>query len=199
MAAQSPSPVPATSPASRTHFRIILQTESQSSEVPQLLVPEVWYQSLHYRVSTRGAVLTCFVKLATPTVPPAVRGHLYSSVQSYSQPALHRILLPLWDMENRIKEQQLDLFSDRTSTHEFDSNQLRLWFSSLAYVLLQLRQHCLTPDGTGYGSGGTIRTQLLKLGPNRMSARVHIAISSACPPVVVRARTPTVNGLCHSS
>ncbi len=46
--------------------------------------------------------------------------------------------------ENRIKEHQLDLFSDRTSTHEFESNQLRLWFSSFAYVLLQsLRQHCL--------------------------------------------------------
>ncbi len=47
-------------------------------------------------------------------------------------------------MENRIKEQQLDLFADRTSTQTFDSNQLRLWLSSMAYVLLQaFRQNCL--------------------------------------------------------
>ncbi len=39
-------------------------------------------------------------------------------------------------MENRIKEQQLDLFADRTSTQTFQSNQLRLWFSSMAYVIL---------------------------------------------------------------
>ena len=36
------------------------------------------------------------------------------------------------DMENRIKEQQLDLFADRTSTSLFDANQVRLWFSSIA-------------------------------------------------------------------
>jgi len=46
-------------------------------------------------------------------------------------------------MENRIKEHQLDLFSDRTSTHEFESNQLRLWFSSFAYVLMQALRHLL--------------------------------------------------------
>lgn len=47
-------------------------------------------------------------------------------------------------MENRFKEQQLELFSDRTSTHTFAGNQLRLWFSSVAYVLMNaLRQKCL--------------------------------------------------------
>jgi len=40
------------------------------------------------------------------------------------------------DMENRIKEQQLDMFADRTSTHTMRANQLRLWFSAAAYVLL---------------------------------------------------------------
>ena len=42
------------------------------------------------------------------------------------------------EMENRIKEQQLYLFADRTSTHSMRSNQLRLWFSSVAYTLLQV-------------------------------------------------------------
>ena len=45
------------------------------------------------------------------------------------------------DMENRIKEQQLDLFAGRTSTHTMRANQLRLYFSSSAYVLMHsLRQ-----------------------------------------------------------
>ena len=43
------------------------------------------------------------------------------------------------DMENRIKEQQLALFVDRTSTHELHANQLRLYFSSFACVLMQIR------------------------------------------------------------
>ena len=41
------------------------------------------------------------------------------------------------DMENRIKEQQLDLFADRTSCHRFLANQFRLFLSSAAYVLVQ--------------------------------------------------------------
>ena len=50
-------------------------------------------------------------------------------------------------MENRIKEQQLELFADRTSTQTFESNQLRLWLSSIAYVLLlAFRQHCLADN-----------------------------------------------------
>jgi len=50
---------------------------------------------------------------------------------------VRRTLLRRGDMENRIKE-QLMLFSDRTSTHYLRSNQLRLYFSSIAYVLLQM-------------------------------------------------------------
>ena len=56
--------------------------------------------------------------LATKKVPP---GQLYT--QKYCQRG---------EMENRFKEQQLELFSDRTSTHTFAGNQLRLWFSSLS-------------------------------------------------------------------
>ncbi len=47
-------------------------------------------------------------------------------------------------MENSLKEQKLDLNSYRTSTHTFAGNQLRLWFSSIAYVLMNaLREQCL--------------------------------------------------------
>jgi Transposase DDE domain group 1 len=76
-------------------------------------------------------------------------------------------------MENRIKEHQLDLFSDRTSTHEFESNQLRLWFSSFAYVLIQaLREQTLGDTELAVAQCGTIRLKLLKISAQiRVSAR----------------------------
>ena len=68
------------------------------------------------------------------------------------------------DMENRIKE-QLMLFSDRTSTHYLRSNQLRLYFSSLAYVLLQmLRRLGLAGTELAQAQCATIRLRLLKIG-----------------------------------
>src|SRR3989442_15682752 len=67
--------------------------------------------------------------------------------------------------ENRIKEQQLDLFADRTSTGKMWSNQLRLYFSSMAYVLLQtLRRSGLAGTELEKAQCGTIRLKLLKIG-----------------------------------
>ena len=69
------------------------------------------------------------------------------------------------DMENRVKEQQLDLFADRLSTHFMWSNQVRLWFSSVAYTLLQhLRRFGL--EGTAFEAAqcDTIRLKLFKIG-----------------------------------
>lgn len=69
------------------------------------------------------------------------------------------------DMENRIKEQQLDLFADRTSAARMRSNQLRLYFSSFAYVLLQyLRRVGLAGTQLARAQCGTIRLKLLKIG-----------------------------------
>ena len=68
------------------------------------------------------------------------------------------------EMENRLKEQQLDLFADRTSTHHLRSNQLHLYFTSFAYVLLQaLRRIGLTGTTMAKAQAGTIRLKLLKL------------------------------------
>jgi hypothetical protein len=69
------------------------------------------------------------------------------------------------EMENRIKEQQLDLFADRTSAATMRSNQLRLYFSSFAYVLLQcLRRVGLRGTELARAQCGTIRLKLLKIG-----------------------------------
>lgn len=69
------------------------------------------------------------------------------------------------EMENRIKEQQRYLFADRTSCRTMRANQLRLWLSSAAYVLLQaLRQHGLKDTPLAAARCDTVRLKLLKIG-----------------------------------
>jgi Transposase DDE domain group 1 len=69
------------------------------------------------------------------------------------------------EMENRIKEQQLDLFADRTSAATMRANQLRLWFASFAYVLLEaLRRIGLRHTQFATATCGTIRLKLLEIG-----------------------------------
>jgi hypothetical protein len=88
------------------------------------------------------------------------------------------------EMENRIKEQQLDLFADRTSTHEMRSNQLRLWFSSAAYSLVNaLRYLGLRGTPMERAQCGTIRTKILKIGAQvKVSVRrVLVSFSSGWP------------------
>ena len=88
------------------------------------------------------------------------------------------------DMENRIKEQQLALFADRTSTHQLRSNQLRLYFSSFAYVLMQtLRRLGLQGTTLARAQCNTMRLKLFKIGAHiRLSVRrVLIAFSESYP------------------
>jgi Transposase DDE domain group 1 len=88
------------------------------------------------------------------------------------------------EMENRIKECQLDLFADRTSAATMRANQLRLWFASMAYVLLcAVRRIGLAHTQFADATCGTIRLKLLKIGALvRISVRrVKIAMASACP------------------
>lgn len=88
------------------------------------------------------------------------------------------------EMENRIKEQQLHLFADRTSTHAMRSNQLRLLFSTMAYVLhVTLREFGLRDTPMAKAQAGTIRTKLLKIGGRiRVSVRrVWISFSESYP------------------
>ncbi len=88
------------------------------------------------------------------------------------------------EMENRIKECQLDLFADRTSAHTMRANQLRLWFASMAYLLLcALRRIGLVNTRFAKASCGRIRNKLLKIAARvRISARrIKLAMPSAFP------------------
>jgi Transposase DDE domain group 1 len=88
------------------------------------------------------------------------------------------------EMENRIKECQLDLFADRTSAASLRANQLRLWFAAMAYVLMvALRRLGLKAGALANATCGTIRLKLLKIGALvRVSVRrVKIAMASGHP------------------
>lgn len=80
------------------------------------------------------------------------------------------------ELENRIKEQQLYLFADRTSCQTMRANQLRLWLSSVAYTLLQaLRQFGLKETPLAQARCDTIRLKLLKIG-----ALVRVSVRRVC-------------------
>jgi hypothetical protein len=88
------------------------------------------------------------------------------------------------DMENRIKEQQLGLFADRTSTASMRSNQLRLYFSSFAYILIQtLRRLGLEGTELAQAQCDTIRLKLFKIGAQiRVTVRkVWVSFSESYP------------------
>ena len=88
------------------------------------------------------------------------------------------------EMENRIKEQQLDLFADRTSAQMMAANQLRLWLSSVAYVVMnEIRRVGLEGTKLAQAQCGTIREKVLKIGARvRVSVRrVAVSLSSAYP------------------
>jgi hypothetical protein len=88
------------------------------------------------------------------------------------------------DMENRIKESQGDLFADRTSSATIRANQLRLWFASMAYVLLcAVRRIGLKRTQFARASCGSIRLALLKIGATVTVSvrRIKFAMASGCP------------------
>ena len=88
------------------------------------------------------------------------------------------------DMENRIKQQQLDLFSGRTSCHRWWANQFRLLLSSMAYVLLDaIRRLGLHGTELARAYAGTIRLKLLKIGAVilRNTRRIRFLLSSHHP------------------
>jgi hypothetical protein len=88
------------------------------------------------------------------------------------------------EMENRIKEQQLSLFADRTSAATIRANQVRLWFSSFAYILMQaLRRLALKGTEMEKAQCQTIRLRLLKIGAQvKITVRkIWVSLAEGCP------------------
>ena len=101
-----------------------------------------------------------------------------------SQALYEQRYCPRGDMENRIKEQQLDLYADRASSHLFRGNQLRVWFSAVAYVLMNgLRRVALRQTRLAHATCQSLRLKLLKIGARVLTSarRLVVHLASACP------------------
>jgi len=136
-------------------------------QASELIDSSIWYRSLDYQTlnswsrnrrvvsKIESSAKGCNIRFVVTSLPTnkVTPSEIYKNKYC-----------PRGEMENRFKEQQLELFSDRTSTHTFEGNQLRLWFSSFAYVLMNaLRTQCLTSTELQHAQVGTVRLKLLKL------------------------------------
>ena len=91
---------------------------------------------------------------------------------------------PRGDMENRIKDCQLDLFANRMSAHAYKANQLRLLLAAFAYVLIDaIRRVALKKTTLAKAVPNTIRLKLLKLGARVINSvrRIKLSMPDACP------------------
>ena len=158
------------------------EARAKDSGKPERLFKELRYQTLTSWSRERRVVAKA-EHLPKGKNPRFIVTSLTSEAVE-AQELYEKIYCARGDMENRIKECQLDLFADRTSAANLSANQLRLWFASLAYVLMTaLRRMALAGTELAQATAGTIRLKLLKLGALvRVSVRrVKIAIASACP------------------
>jgi hypothetical protein len=155
------------------------------------------------RKRTRKSVMVGDIDLATlegRANPRFVVTSLLSD-QHQARALYEKLYCARGEMENRIKECQLDLFADRTSTHTMRANQLRLWLSSMAYVLISaLRRIALATTRFADATCGTIRLKLLKIGAQvRISVRrIKFSMASAFPYTdVFRTACAALDGAAH--
>jgi hypothetical protein len=107
-----------------------------------------------------------------------------TNLEGEAQALYAKVYCARGEMENRIKEQQLGLFSDRTSAHGWWANQFRVLLSAAAYVLMEtIRRVALAGTDLARAQVGTIRLKLLKIGTViiRNTRRIRLLFSSAYP------------------
>jgi hypothetical protein len=133
--------------------------------------PQRVFGSFSYRAGTWDRPRRVIVK-AEHTAKGTNPRFVVVNVPGDPQELYEEVYCQRGDMENRIKEQQLDLFADRTSCHRLLANQFRLLLSSAAYVLVQaLRRLALGGTDLARAQVGTIRLKLFKV-----AARVKVSV-----------------------
>jgi len=138
----------------------------QATGTKQRLFGEVTYAARTWDRPRR-----VIIKAEYLTLGPNTR-FVATNVEDEPQPLYDGRYCARGEMENRIKEQQLDLFAGRTSCHRFLANQFRLLLASAAYVLVEtLRRVGLAGTELERAQAGTIRVRLLKIG-----ARVRVSV-----------------------
>jgi hypothetical protein len=151
----------------------------EQTQEPQRVYKEFLYQTLN-SWSEQRRVIGKAEHLAKGANPR----YVVTSLDSPAAEVYEQEYCPRGDMENRIKEQQLYLFADRTSTRTMRANQLRLWFSSIAYILMhELRRFALSGTVFVRAQCHTIREKLFKIGAQvKVSVRrVFVSLASSYP------------------
>ena len=154
------------------------QSDFQSQQVKQRHFGEVEYGAESWDKKRRVLVK------AEHTAQGSNPRFVVSNLEGPAQAIYDELYCARGEMENRIKEQQLGLFADRTSCHGWWANQFRLLLSSCAYVLMErLRALALAGTELARAQAGTIRLKLLKIGAVvlRNTRRVRLLLSSSYP------------------
>ena len=149
--------------------------------------PTRLYEELHYRTLetwSRSRRVVGKAEITERGRNPRFVVTSFSPAEVDGQTLYEELYCARGDMENRIKEQQLDLFSTRTSGQLMRVNQMRLWLSSVAYTLIEaLRRIALQGTQLANAYCGTIRLRLLKIGARvRVTVRkVWVSLASSHP------------------
>jgi len=142
-----------------------------------------WFSTLRYGAKTWDRERRVIVKMEYSAKGANPR-YVVSSLTGDPKRLYDKLYCARGEMENRIKEQQLDLYADRTSCHRWWPNQFRLLLSSLAYTLLEaIRRLALQGTELARAYVGTIRLKLLKIGAIviRNTRRIRLLLSSSYP------------------
>jgi hypothetical protein len=154
------------------------QTQHEQTQQKQRLFGEVQYAAESWDRQRRVIVK------AEHTDKGSNPRFVVTNLETEAQPLYDEVYCARGEMENRIKEQQLGLFSDRTSCHDWWANQFRLLLSSCAYVLMEtVRRLGLVGTDLARAQVGTIRLKLLKIGAVvlRNTRRVRLLLASSYP------------------
>ena len=141
------------------------------------------FMDMHYAAKSWHRKRRVIAKLEVTDKGPNPR-FIVTNLPGESQALYDTVYCARGNMENRIKEQQLGLFADRTSAHEWWANQFRLLLSSLGYILLEsMRRLALKGSELEKAQVGTIRLKLLKIGAVilRNTRRIRFLLSSQYP------------------
>jgi len=141
------------------------------------------FHAIDYAAGTWDRPRKVIVKAERLHEGPNLR-FIVTNVQGDAQALYDERYCARGEMENRIKEQQLGLFADRTSSSTMLANQFRLLLSSAAYVLVQtLRRTVLAGTELARAQVTTIRTKLIKIAARMIvsARRVVLHLSSGCP------------------
>ena len=142
-----------------------------------------WFDEFHYAAKSWKRTRRIIVKIEHTDKGSNPR-YVVTNLIGKPQFLYDKLYCARGEMENRIKEQQLDLFADRTSCHRWWSNQFRLLLSSLAYILLEtIRRLALQGTQLAQAYVSTLRLKLIKIGAVmlRNTRRIRFLLASSCP------------------